>query len=218
MDFSVSLVADIELHPALKFNFMFTVQFADLFTFDIHACPVTIPSEESPDVTTTDYKLTAEFHQNIRGHISSQINKLFDEKARQEAKESQVAQENLEQERRDWQANIEAKQAELDAVYTAWTTKSNKDHAEFDRVIEEDKAKIIGLQTELDLQSATLKRGVADAQTAICAANNKRSAQLQVNQVILRDKRAEWDSKIADAHRKLDDTTRDLHNGFGNVE
>ena len=75
----------------------------------MQASPISVPTEESPDVTTTDYRLKAEFYQKIRGHLASKINKMFDEKARQEAKDAEVAQEEIEKERQVWQANVDVK-------------------------------------------------------------------------------------------------------------
>lgn len=82
--------------------------FNDLFTFDVQARPTSVPAEESPGATMTDYGLTAEFHQKIRGHLASETNEIFDEKARQEAKNAEVAQEEIGKERQVWQANVEA--------------------------------------------------------------------------------------------------------------
>ena len=168
----VILTANSELHPKFTFDFLFTLEFDDLFTFDVQASPISVPIKEPPDVTTTDYRLNAEFHQKIRGHLASKINKMFDEKARQEAKDAEVAQEEIEKERQVWQANVEVKQAELDAAYAAWTSKSNESHVEYDRIVEEDKAKAAALLQKLD-ESAKLKTSVADAQAKLSAANNE---------------------------------------------
>lgn len=82
--------------------------FNDLFTFDVQGRPISVPAEESPGATKTDYGLTAEFHQKIRGYLASKTNEIFDEKARQEAKNAEVAQEEIGKERQVWQANVEA--------------------------------------------------------------------------------------------------------------
>lgn len=101
------------------------------------------------------------------------------------------------------------KQADLDAAYAAWTSKSNESYIEYYRIVEEDKAKVAVLQQKLDGESAKLKTSVADAQTKLSAANNERSSRLQVDEAVLGSKRAECDNGIADAHLDLDDATRD---------
>ena len=84
----------------------------------VHASPVKIITEDSHDVSTTDYKLTAEFHEMIRGHMAEKLNKMFDENARQEAQEAEHAQEEIEEARQKWHTNVDAEQAKLDAAYT----------------------------------------------------------------------------------------------------
>ena len=211
-------MASFELHPNFTFDFLFKVDFADLFELEVHAAPVTVPTEDCSDVTTTDYKLTAEFHQKIRGFVATKINQLFDEKARQEAKEAEQAKEEIEEERQKWKENVDKKQAELDAAYAAWSSKSTDSHAEHDRIAAEEDAKTAERQQVLDDTSAKLRSDLADAQCKLTAANNDRASRVKADEEALSAKQAEWNTKITEAHQKVDETTSNMHSGFGDVE
>ncbi|KAL2057091.1 hypothetical protein ABVK25_002830 [Lepraria finkii] len=52
------------------------------------------------------------------------------------------------------------KQADLDAAYAAWTSKSNESHVEYYRIVEEDKAKVAALQQKLDGEKVQSSRPV----------------------------------------------------------
>ncbi|KAG8777477.1 hypothetical protein FRC16_004134 [Serendipita sp. 398] len=214
----IVMVANFELHPNFTFHFMFLLHLTDLFTFEVYAYPISTPSEENPDVTVTDYRLTAEFRNKTRDQLTLKINKMFDEKARREAKEAETTQQKLDEARQAWQADMDEKQRKLDKAYASWTTKSSETHDRLESIKREQKAKVDDLRHKLEHEREKLHRNVNETQAALTAANNERSARLHKDRENLQAKRAEWDGYISNAHRKVDDTTRDLHNRFGNTE
>ncbi|KAJ7785143.1 hypothetical protein DFH07DRAFT_934976 [Mycena maculata] len=209
---------DIQLRPEFKFEFYFDLNFVDLFEFTVTAGPVQHPTEESPGVSDTDYHLTAEFHQKIRGHIATQINKMFDDLARQEERDRHTTAARLAEDRKIWQANVDKAQAELDAAHAAWVAKSEATNRTFAQTVDDQKVKVAELQQKLDNAAATLKTDVANTQMKLSASNAERATGMHNDEAALEATRAEWHAKIGEAHRKLDDATREMHGRFGDVE
>ena len=101
------------------------------------------------------------------------------------------------------------KQADLDAAYAAWTSKSNEFACGILSYRRGRQGKSCCTAAEAGRRSAKLKTSVADAQARLSAANNERSSRLQVDEAVLGSERAECDNRIADAHLDLDNATRD---------
>ena len=200
------------------FDFFFDLTFDGLFDFTVQASPVAVLTEDSHDVTKTDYKLTAELHEKIRGHMAENLNKMFDEKARQETQQAEHEKEDIENARKKWQADVDDKQAKLDAAYAVWTSKSTDMQVEHDRIVAEEDAKFATKQKSLDDAKTKLRSEVADQQGKLTAAQNDRASRIKVDEESLNRTQSEWDDKIAQKHRELDDATQAMHSGFGNAE
>ncbi|KZS92230.1 hypothetical protein SISNIDRAFT_455988 [Sistotremastrum niveocremeum HHB9708] len=209
----------LQMHPQLIIDFQFELDFGTIFQFIVHAGPMSELSEGASDVTQHDsYQLTAEFHSELRDHVSEQISQMFKdvEKKAQEAADEEKAE--LEQKRLAWEAEVDAKQKELDELMAVWTKKNDETHAKLDQTMADYLAKIAELQGALDTAAAKLKAGIAEKQASLSAANADREAKMRDEENSLRAKRVEWDAKLQDAHQKLDTATNALHSGFGDVE
>ncbi|KZT39494.1 hypothetical protein SISSUDRAFT_1061095 [Sistotremastrum suecicum HHB10207 ss-3] len=209
----------LQMHPQLIIDFQFELDFGSIFQFIVHAGPMSELSEGASDVTQHDsYQLTAEFHSELRDHVSEQIGQMFKdmEKKAQEAADEEKAE--LEQKRLAWEAEVDAKQKELDDLMAVWTKKNDETHAKFDQTMAAYLAKIVELQGALDAASAKLKASIAEKQAALSAANASREAKLRDEENSLRTTKSEWDIKLQDAHQRLDTAAHDLQSGFGNIE
>ncbi|KAK4161616.1 hypothetical protein QBC43DRAFT_302785 [Cladorrhinum sp. PSN259] len=217
----ISIAAHFSLHPKLTFQLCFQLSFADLFNFEVLAYPIEGPNATRAgmlDVTTTDFRIQVEFHSELRGHISGQLNSLFDKKAREEEREAEVAKAKVEAKRQKYKADLDAKQAELDVAYACWQDKANKGQKEHDRIVAAEQAKVAAFQKRLDDKQAKMKADISDAHAKLAAAKADRSAKLKEKQDSLEAIRAHWDAEIDHAHHNLDEATRRLHDSFGDAE
>ncbi|KAI9649435.1 hypothetical protein NHQ30_002011 [Ciborinia camelliae] len=214
----VAIVAHFELQPKLSFDFLFHLNFLGLYTFEVHAYPHDNPVEGSCNVTSTSYRLEAEFHKQIRGNIADNLDKMFEERARKERDENQHTLEAIESARNRWKATCEACEARLNAAHDAYISKKENTEKDRDRIVEEDRAKIATLQAKLDDRSREMKEGVSKAQQWLNEKNDERAARMRAETESLQRTESEWDEKIRDAHRRVDETTRALHDGFGSLE
>ena len=150
--------------------------------------------------------------------MADKLNKMLDERARQEAQEAEHVQEDIEEARKHWQAEVDQKQKKLDAAYAQWTTKTEDANAANNRIVAEEDAKFAVKQKELDDAKSKLRRDVSEAQAKLTAAQNDRASRIKADEEALTRTQSEWDDNIAQKHRKLDEATRELHSNFGDVE
>lgn len=207
-----------ELQPTFVITFDFELHFLDIFVFTVHATPLNPPSATKKELEDCGYWLTAEFHSTLREHISKSVNRMFDEAARKQKKESETAQATLEAEKEKWRLHIEEAECEVERTYATWSSKENltKDNQ---ACVEKDVAsKLSELQDSLSSASASLRNEVAAARAKLAQEENDRASRLRQERENLDRVEREWHSKINDAQNEVDNLTREMCSTFGSAE
>ncbi|KDQ13587.1 hypothetical protein BOTBODRAFT_175576 [Botryobasidium botryosum FD-172 SS1] len=215
---TAKVLATLELHPTLTFEFEFDLSFDEIFDFTVKGGPVIAHNETSCDATKSDYKLTAEFHLKIRDHIGQKLNAMFAEQARKDREEADAARAAVDQEHAKWQAKVDEEQKKLDDAYAAWQKKSDEAHAKHQAAIAAHETELNRLQGNLDNEASKLKLGTAAAEAKLSAAMARQEANTREKENNLRSERQRVDDKLRKAHADLDEATQKMHNGFGNAE
>ncbi|KDQ13580.1 hypothetical protein BOTBODRAFT_33588 [Botryobasidium botryosum FD-172 SS1] len=215
---TAKVLAMLELHSTLTFEFEFDLSFDDIFDFTVKGGPVIAHNETSCDATKGDYKLTAEFHLKIRDHIGQKLNAMFAEQARKDREEADAARAAVDQEHAKWQAKVDEEQKKLDDAYAAWQKKSDEAHAKHQAAIAAHETELNRLQGNLDNEASKLKLGTAAAEAKLSAARARQEANTREKESNLRSERQRVDDKLRKAHADLNEATQKMHNGFGNAE
>ena len=206
------------MHPSLTFDFYFMLQFAEIFDLKVEATKAMVISPSNPNATVGDYTLKAEFHQEIRDHVSQKINDLFKEKARLEAQAASEREREIVAERKKLQDKIDAAQSNLDKALKAKTDLINVEKDKFNkkldtqRAVEQQKLSALN-QAQLDLKSKT-----DTAKNDVAAKTAKATKDLTDAQLKLDLERKNWDAKISNWHSDVDKASRGLQNICNNAQ
>ena len=212
------MIASFQVHPTPRFEFQFSLEYARIFTFKVHAYPVNDPTELSLDVSKTTYTLKADFERGAYDHVASKLNQMFKEKAREEMQEAEQTTKELNKEYQKWQAEIDRKQVKLDKAYAAWEAKSQDIHQDYDRIVEEEKAKIAALESGLLKAQEIMADKIRQEQASLTKSTNERSVLKEAEEIATQELRRKWHNTIEEANCNLNEAATRLKDQFESYE
>jgi predicted nucleic acid-binding Zn-ribbon protein len=202
------------MNPKLTFDFSFSLRFADLFDFEVQASKAVSVSPSNPDATEGEYTLKAKFQQEILGHTAAKIDELFKEKARLESQEASAREKELDDAKKQWQSNLDKKEADLKRAFDNKKKRIDEKTAEANENLENEKRRAVENQKFFDKAQVALRKEVAKAKADFAADTAKATQALTNAQKNLEEGRKYWDEKLESAHRSVDQATHDLHVRF----
>lgn len=197
-DVEVSLMANFQLLPTPTFDFHFQLTFDELFNFDVQGHPMQPVTSESSNVLGQDWKLDAVFTSEMRDHVSTRVNSMFLEKAKQAQKDAELAKAHAEAEHKKWQDNIDANDAAVKAASQKWLAERSNAQDESDRKNKEyeEHTKIVAeLKAEATSTAEALKQQLGDAARLVAEANSEKDRKCKAAEQSL--DQAQKDCKLA---------------------
>ncbi|KAG5651478.1 hypothetical protein H0H81_008509 [Sphagnurus paluster] len=233
-----SLSCPFELIPSFIFKLDNELDFMELFQFKVHASRLPRKEEHkelepafSSELNTSlisslassladsylfeDYLLVVGFYSRGRKILSQQLDSLFQKLALEETEATATTQKAIDEERRQWEEKVNAAQAQLDEAHKAWEARHNQAHDNYAAKERETRADVDRLRAQLDEATRKIEEDISHAQSKLSTVQHDREVQINRDEENLRQTRKEWDEKLQDAHRALDDATRKVHSRFG---
>jgi len=206
------------MHPTLTFDFSFVLHFANIFEFQVKASRTITASPSNPDATGADYKLWAQFTEKIHSHIEDKLEQMFREKALQEQREASEIQGKLLAHKAEWDAKLKLAQERLDLALANQNKKTEAFKAEQNQLIEKHKADVELHRKNMNDRQNALRQFTAAQNLKLSNAGVDGAKRINNAEQELRDAQKQWDGKLTQAHRKLDDENKILHEKFGDAQ
>lgn len=215
---SIIVVCHLGIMPSPAFDFLFELDFTELYVFEVKGFPVKPVDKPNASIIDTDYRLEAEFHEKIRHHISKQLDKLFDQAARENMKAFDAAHHKMEDARNKWKSDLDNAQRKFDEAFANWVRRRDAAHKERDRVAEENRRKLDREQRKLDEAKRKARADEDREREKHRQARNDRDRRIFDCNRAIDNARNEWNRKINDAKQKVDNAQRAVDRAFGDAE